>query len=91
MESTEYLMNGQPKPPAPKPPAPKPSMGKLRVLSDAPGYVFVDGRNTGKTTPTVLKLPVGTHKIMVILKGNNARVRHVVRIKPNKVIRLRLR
>jgi serine/threonine protein kinase len=83
--------------PTPKPPAPKPvakptsSMGTLRVLSDGPGYVFVDGRNTGKTTPTVLKLPVGTHQIMVILKGNNARVRQVVRIMPNKVIHLRLR
>jgi hypothetical protein len=51
----------------------------------------VDGRNTGKTTPAVIKLPVGTHQIMVILKRSNARVKHKVRIKPGKVIRLRLR
>jgi hypothetical protein len=80
--------------PAPKPkpkPKPKPTVGKLRVLSDAPGYIFIDGKNTGKSTPTTLTLPVGVHRILIVLKGSNSRIKHQVRIKPGKIIKLRLK
>lgn len=81
-----------PKPrPRPAPARPTPTNGKLRVLSDTPGYIFIDGKNTGKTTPATIKLPVGVHQILIILKGSNSRIRHQVRIKPGKVITLRLK
>jgi hypothetical protein len=61
------------------------------VLSDTPGYVFVNGRNTGKTTPVKLKLPAGTYDIGVLMKTTNVQVKHTVRIKAGKGIKLRLK
>jgi len=86
----------QPRPPAPRP-TPKPAApttpttGKLRVVSDAPGYIFVDGQNTGNTTPATIVLPVGVHQILIVLKGSNSRIKQRVEIKPGKVLKLRLK
>ncbi len=76
--------------PRPAPARPTPTTGKLRVFSDTPGYIFVDGKNTGKTTPATMKLPVGVHQILIVFKGSNSRIRHRVSIKPGRVIKLRL-
>lgn len=89
-------VSGDPQP-APHPPtkkalpAPTPTTGTLYVTSDAKGYVFIDGKNTGKTTPARLRLRVGDHTVVVLLKGTNTQIRQQVVIKPGKVIRLRLR
>ncbi len=80
--------------PAPKPapaPPPAPTHGTLKVAADAPGYVFIDGENTGKVTPVKLRLPVGTHEVVVLFKGTNLQVKQRVRVKPGKVITVKLR
>jgi serine/threonine protein kinase len=86
-------------PPKPAPASPpvteKPSTGAkwgtLVIRSDIPGYVFVDGRNTGQLTPFRTRLPVGVHEVVIVLKGRDARVKHEVRIKPGKIKSLRLK
>jgi len=80
-----------PPPPPPTPQKPPPKTGRLLVVSDAPGYVFVDGRNTGKVTPATLALSTGAHEIVIVLKRTNQRIRHTVRVKAGKTVRLRLR
>jgi len=65
--------------------------GTLKVASDAAGYLFIDGKNTGKTTPVKIRLPVGPHDVVVLFKATNLQVKQRVVIKPGKVIKLRLR
>ena len=65
--------------------------GVIRVLSDSPGNVFVDGQNIGRTTPVKLRLTAGEHEIVVQLRGSGARIRKLVRIKVGKTVRLLLR
>jgi outer membrane biosynthesis protein TonB len=77
--------------PPPKPTRPKKTTGKIRVLSDAPGFVFVDGKNTGKSTPALVELSAGPHTVIVVLKGTNTRITHRVKVKPGKIHRIRLR
>ena len=78
--------------PTPAPPAaPVLTHGTLRVTSDAAGYLFVDGENTGLATPARIRLPVGSHEVVVLFKGTNLQVKQQVRIKPGKVIKIRLR
>ena len=89
------VLKPKPKPvlkPKPKPKSkPVPTHGTLSVTSDASGYLFVDGENTGKTTPVKMRLPVGEHEVVVLFKGSNLQVKQKVRIKPGKVIKIRLK
>jgi len=85
-----------PKAKSPAPPEPGPSAkakpassGAVRIGSDVDGYVFVDGRHTGKSTPVLLRLPPGEHEISVVLKGNNTRLTQKVRVKAGTTVRLK--
>lgn len=69
----------------------QPAMGSVYVLADAPGYVFVDGVNTGKVTPVRLKLPPGQHEIVIVVQRTNERLRHEIDVKPGKLLKLRFR
>lgn len=75
--------------PAPKPAAP--TSGGLIVRSDVPGFVFIDGKNTGQTTPARFELSLGAHEVVVVLKKSNVQIRHSVTIKPGKTIALRFK
>ena len=80
-----------PTPPvAEPPPVDVPDWGLLSIRSEVPGYVFVDGRNTGKVTPTQIKLPVGEHKVVIVLKGSNTQIKQTVQIRPGKKKTLRI-
>ncbi|MBW2733647.1 MAG: serine/threonine protein kinase [Deltaproteobacteria bacterium] len=68
----------------------KATTGRIRILSDSPGYVFVDGKNIGRMTPVRLRLPAGPHTIVVQLKGSGQRITKTIQIKAGKSIRLRL-
>ena len=80
-----------PEPRKPDPVKPVATHGTLKVASDAAGYLFIDGENTGKTTPVKIRLPVGPHDVVVLFKATNLQVKQRVVIKPGKVIKLRLR
>jgi serine/threonine protein kinase len=79
------------RPPAPPKPSPDSKWGTLVIRSDIPGYVFIDGKNTGQLTPFRTRLPVGLHEVVIVLKGRNARVTHKVSIKPGKIKSIRLK
>lgn len=58
-------------------PAPvDPAMGSLSLSSNPSGaQVFIDGKDTGKTTPVVdLQVPPGTHELKVVLDGREKTV-----------------
>jgi serine/threonine protein kinase len=47
--------------------------GMLLVTSTPPGgSIFVDGKESGKSTPASVQLPVGRHQIVVLLEGRRA-------------------
>jgi serine/threonine protein kinase len=47
--------------------------GTLLVTSTPPGgSIFVDGKESGKSTPASVSLPVGRHQIVVLLQGRRA-------------------
>lgn len=51
----------------PSPATSAPTEGTLSVTSSVPGKVFIDGKDTGLTTPVVdLAVAVGTHTIQVV-------------------------
>lgn len=56
---------------APPPAEAEPAMGSLSLSSSPSGAnIFVDGVDTGKTTPAVdLQVPPGTHELKVVLDG----------------------
>jgi hypothetical protein len=41
----------------------EPEQGKLRVEASVPAKVFIDNEDTGRVTPTLIELPVGTHTV----------------------------
>ena len=87
---------GQPAAPDPaadahKTPVKKPGWGQLSVRSKVPGYLFIDGKNTGKTTPARLKLAPGRHEVVVLLKESNVKITQQVDIKAGKRTTLRLK
>ena len=73
------------------PPRPQKTTGSIQITSFAPGYVFVNGVNTGKITPVKLTLKPGVHDIVVIFKGSKLKVRQRVKLRAGKLIRLRLK
>jgi len=78
--------------PRPKPaPRPQKTTGSIHITSFAPGYVFVNGTNTGKITPVKLTLPPGVYDIVVVFKGSKLKVRQKIRLKAGKLVRLRLK
>ena len=63
----------------------------MLILSQVPGHIFIDGKNTGKLTPWRFTLPEGDHEIVVLLKDSNTRIKHLVKIKLGKLIKLNIR
>jgi serine/threonine protein kinase len=72
----------------------KGKMATLAVGTMPSAKVYVNGRNTGKTTPLMgaraLKLPVGRHKLTFVEKGKNKKHTYIVTIKKdnpkNKIV-----
>lgn len=70
---------------------PQPVRGGVRILSDAPALVFVDGVLMPNEAPTTLRLPVGEHTIELRVPGTGrvlARRTVDVRARRNFVLRL---
>ena len=65
--------------------------GTIVVQSSIPGFVFVDGQNTGKVTPTRLDLPVGKHEIVVLFKGSNTKIKQDAVVTPGGVLTLNVK
>ena len=87
--------SASPEPAAPPRPAPMVPLasrnGTIVVQSSIPGFVFVDGQNTGKVTPTRLDLPVGKHEIVVLFKGSNTKIKQDAVVTPGGVLTLNVK
>jgi hypothetical protein len=67
----------------PKPP-PSASTGTLLLASKPPCKIFINGRDTGKTTPQrKLELPTGTHRITLVNNEHGIKDTFSVKIKAN--------
>lgn len=77
--------------PAPKMPPPAPPATAIRVISDIPGLVAINGRSLNKKTPVKLLLKAGTYEISVRLDGLDVEIKRRVTVAEGKTVTLRLR
>ena len=76
--------------PAKEAPAQATATGRLRVTSEAPGRVIMDGRDVGERTPTILtQVAVGKHEIVV--ESGSRRGRGTVTVQSGVEVKLDIR
>jgi hypothetical protein len=79
--------------PAPRPqpaPKPQPAYGTVRITSDVPGAVSINGRPLGKNTPLRVKLQPGTYDVGINLEGTNITIRRRVTVKKGAMTNIKL-
>lgn len=58
--------------------------GKVTITSDKPALVFLDGRPTGKKTPTALVIPAGDHQITLLDPETKKAKTATIKLEANK-------
>jgi outer membrane biosynthesis protein TonB len=79
--------------PAPRPqpaPKPEPTYGTVRILSDVPGAVSINGRPLGKKTPLRVKLQPGTYDVGIQLEGTTITIKRRVNVKKGAMTNIKL-
>ncbi len=64
--------------------APKAAGGVIKVASTPPAQIYLDGVDTGKTTPATVQATAGNHKITLSVKGD--KFTYTVRVKEGETV-----
>jgi hypothetical protein len=74
---------------APKGAALAKGTGKVMITSDVAAMIYLDGRPTGKTSPTALVIPAGDHQITLLDPSTKKAKTATIQIAANKSVSVR--
>ena len=66
---------------------PTPAGGVIKIASTPPAQIYIDGVDTGKTTPATVQATAGNHKITLSVRGD--KFTYAVRVKEGETVTFR--